>query len=183
MQISKALIRIRLLVSFASISLHKMCRVSNQGGGQLWAIAIAIDRKTTDNAIRKTLPLVRVSGDRFDRRISKIMAKSRETNVPSDGGRSNSPKPISPERAISKNIFALANRGMLLDIVVFLANVFLMRSLTKRFVDLYHQVSEGDRTAEMIMFAFCVSIFVCRRQGRSSNDGRFTNGCKPRAGR
>ncbi len=93
------------------------------------------------------------------------MAKSRETNVPSDGGRSNAPKPISPERAISKNIFALANRGMLLDIVVFLANVFLMRSLTKQFVDLYHQLSEGDRTAEMIMFAFCVSIFVLPAAG------------------
>lgn len=65
-----------------------------------------------------------------------------------------------PNKSVPKNIFALANRGMLLDIVVFLANVLLMRSLTKRFVDLYHQVSVGDQTAEITMFLFCISIFV-----------------------
>jgi hypothetical protein len=51
-------------------------------------------------------------------------------------------------------LLAKTNRGLLLDTVVFLANVFLMHLLTRLFLDLVHQASEGDGIAQYAL-AFC----------------------------
>jgi hypothetical protein len=65
-----------------------------------------------------------------------------------------------PINNLSNNIFALVNRGMLLDIVVFLLNVFLMRWLSRYFMNIFQQVSNGDRFAEVVMLVFFVGIFL-----------------------
>jgi hypothetical protein len=51
-------------------------------------------------------------------------------------------------------LLARTNRGLLLDIVVFLANVFLMRLLTGQFMKLFQQASAGDEVAQFAL-AFC----------------------------
>jgi hypothetical protein len=51
-------------------------------------------------------------------------------------------------------LLAKTNRGLLLDIIVFLANVFLMHLLTRLFIDLGRQASEGDEIAQFSL-AFC----------------------------
>lgn len=58
-------------------------------------------------------------------------------------------------RANLKSILlAKTNRGLLLDIVVFIANVFLMHLLTRLFIDLARKASAGDEVAQFTL-AFC----------------------------
>ena len=59
-----------------------------------------------------------------------------------------------------RQIFALTNRGMLLDVFVFLLNVFLMRLITKNFVVLLNAAGEGDKLATFAMFLYCLGILI-----------------------
>jgi hypothetical protein len=51
-------------------------------------------------------------------------------------------RPLDAARHHLAHLFAKTNRGLLLDIFVFLLNVFLMRLLTRQFIDLFQQVDE-----------------------------------------
>src|SRR5436190_6913564 len=57
-------------------------------------------------------------------------------------------------------LFKRANRGLLLDIVVFSANLFLMRLLVKYFLLVAVAAGGGDTFAGFVMFAFCLALFV-----------------------
>jgi hypothetical protein len=57
-------------------------------------------------------------------------------------------------------LFKRSNRGLLLDIVVFILNLFLMRLLARYFLDIAGEASVGDELASFAMFLFCVSLFV-----------------------
>ncbi len=48
-------------------------------------------------------------------------------------------------------LLAKTNRGMLLDIVVFVANVFLMHLLTRLFLDLVRHATAGDKIAQFAL--------------------------------
>ena len=48
-----------------------------------------------------------------------------------------------------RNLFAKANRGLLLDVFVFVLNIFLMRLLTRQFIDLFSQVSAENPQAKL----------------------------------
>jgi hypothetical protein len=56
--------------------------------------------------------------------------------------------PNSAKRKLSR-LFAEENRGLLLDIFVFVANIFLMRLLTGVFIDLFSQVDEKNPLAKL----------------------------------
>ncbi|MGI8786796.1 MAG: hypothetical protein ACR2HG_03400 [Pyrinomonadaceae bacterium] len=91
------------------------------------------------------------------------------------------------------NIFARANRGLLLDMVVFLANLFLMRLLAEQFVALIKDASDGDEIAGFAVFLFCLGLFVLpaagavlkrwhfqrrmQMKGETIKDGNFVFGC------
>ncbi|HEU4765942.1 MAG TPA: hypothetical protein VFS77_01170 [Pyrinomonadaceae bacterium] len=49
------------------------------------------------------------------------------------------------------NLFSESNRGLLLDLVVFVANLFLMRWLTGLFLDLFSQVSAEEPLAKLAL--------------------------------
>ena len=49
------------------------------------------------------------------------------------------------------NLFAKTNRGLLLDVFVFVVNVFLMRLLTRQFIDLFSHVSAEEPTAKLAL--------------------------------
>lgn len=57
-------------------------------------------------------------------------------------------------------LFAESNRGLLLDIVVFLANLFVMRLLLGVFLDLIVEASAGDAAARFVLFGMCVAMFT-----------------------
>src|SRR5687767_8265680 len=57
-------------------------------------------------------------------------------------------------------LLAKTNRGLLLDIVVFLANVFLMHLLTRLFIDLGYQASAGDEIAQFALAFSCLGLWI-----------------------
>src|SRR2546423_5238646 len=58
------------------------------------------------------------------------------------------------------DIFARMNRGTLLDVLVFVANIFLMRLLTRFFIDAFRQASEEDTLAKLTLGFACLGMFV-----------------------
>jgi len=52
------------------------------------------------------------------------------------------------------------NRGLLLDIVVFIANLFLMRMLLRRFLQVAKAAANGDFVAGVAMFLFVLGLFI-----------------------
>ena len=54
-----------------------------------------------------------------------------------------------PARNPFAKLFAKTNRGLLLDIVVFVANIFLMRLLTSQFIELFSEMDTEDQFAKL----------------------------------
>jgi hypothetical protein len=63
------------------------------------------------------------------------------------------------------NIFAKHNRGLLLDIVVFVLNIFLMRWLTGYFLDLFQLANNDERLAQFVLSGMCLSMYVLPAAG------------------
>jgi len=59
-----------------------------------------------------------------------------------------------------RSILLPRNRGLLLDLVVFVSNLFLMRFLLKLFFDIIKHATAGEFWAEFAMFLFCLSLLV-----------------------
>lgn len=58
------------------------------------------------------------------------------------------------------DIFAQKNRGLLLDILVFLTNLFLMHLLVKLFLVIFRQASAGDMIAKSASLLFYLGLLV-----------------------
>jgi hypothetical protein len=58
------------------------------------------------------------------------------------------------------NIFAKTNRGMLLDIVIFVANLLLMRKLTRLFIEIFGEVSAENPLAKLVLGFVCLAMFI-----------------------
>ena len=63
------------------------------------------------------------------------------------------------------NLFAKTNRGLLLDVFVFVVNVFLMRLLTRQFIDLFSQVSAEDPTAKLALGLTFLAMWILPAAG------------------
>jgi hypothetical protein len=77
-------------------------------------------------------------------------------------------------------LFKHSNRGLLLDIVVFILNLFLMRLLVGYFIDVAQQASAGDEIAGFVMFLFCISLFVLPPVGATLKRWHFHQRLKGR---
>jgi hypothetical protein len=62
------------------------------------------------------------------------------------------------------NLFAKTNRGLLLDIFVFVLNIFLMRLLTRQFIDLFSQV-DADPDAKLALGLTFLAMWVLPAAG------------------
>jgi hypothetical protein len=63
------------------------------------------------------------------------------------------------------NLFAKKNRGLLLDLFVFVVNIFLIRLLTRQFIDLFSQVSIEDPTAELSLGLTFLAMWILPAAG------------------
>lgn len=63
------------------------------------------------------------------------------------------------------NLFAKTNRGLLLDVFVFVLNVFLMRLLTRQFIDLFSQVSAENPTAKLALGLTFLAMWILPAAG------------------
>ena len=62
-------------------------------------------------------------------------------------------------------LFQLQNRGLLLDLVVFVLNLFLMQRLTGYFVDLFRLADAGEPLAKSSLLLACISMWVLPAAG------------------
>lgn len=76
------------------------------------------------------------------------MPKRKTQNATENYAATDSAKSSASSRGL-RGLFDKANRGLLLDIVVFIANIFLMRVLTRQFIELFSQVDAEDPTAKL----------------------------------
>lgn len=65
------------------------------------------------------------------------------------------------------------NRGFLLDIVVFVANLFLMRMLLRRFLQVARAAANGDFVAGVAMFLFVLGLFILAPLGATLKRWHF----------
>jgi len=63
------------------------------------------------------------------------------------------------------SLFAKTNRGLLLDVFVFVVNIFLMRLLTKQFINLFNQVSAEDPTAKLALGLTLLAMWILPAAG------------------
>jgi len=63
------------------------------------------------------------------------------------------------------NILAKENRGLLLDIVVFILNIVLMRSLTRYFLQLVELANTEERLAQFTLSGLCLSMWFLPAAG------------------
>lgn len=71
------------------------------------------------------------------------------------------------------SLFKTANRGLLLDIVVFIANLFLMRLLTRQFLNLFSEVSAENPLAQLGLTVVLVAMWVLPAAGAVLKRWRF----------
>jgi hypothetical protein len=62
-------------------------------------------------------------------------------------------------------LFARTNRGLLLDIIVFILNIFLMRLLSRQFIDLFNQVSPENPLAELTLGLTFAAMWILPAAG------------------
>ena len=70
------------------------------------------------------------------------------------------------KRGLSQTkLFARENRGLLLDIVVFILNLFLMRRLTGYAIDLFRYADAGEPLAQFSLLTACVAMWALPAAG------------------
>ena len=62
-------------------------------------------------------------------------------------------------------LFAEENRGLLLDIVVFFLNLFLMQRLTGYALELFGYANDGDQSAQFVLLLLCVAMWTLPAAG------------------
>jgi hypothetical protein len=88
-------------------------------------------------------------------------------------------------KTLVTNLLAEANRGLLLDLLVFVLNLYLMRLLTQFFIDLFQSVSAEDPLAKLILSLACIGMWFLPAAGavlkrwplhqRASRSGKTAN--------
>lgn len=58
------------------------------------------------------------------------------------------------------NLFALKNRGLLLDVFVFVLNIFLMRLLTRHFINIFAEASADDPIAKIALGLTLLAMWI-----------------------
>jgi len=71
------------------------------------------------------------------------------------------------------NILAIENRGLLLDIVVFVLNIALMRWLTGYFLQLVQLANGDERLAQFMLSGMCLSMWILPAAGAVMKRWRF----------
>ena len=84
-------------------------------------------------------------------------------------------------RQILAKLLAESNRGLLLDLVVFVANLFLMRSLTGLVLDLFGLVSADEPLAKFALSMMAVAMWILPAAGAVLKRWHFHQRLKERA--
>ena len=75
-----------------------------------------------------------------------------------ESGNDDRPPPATVNR--TADIFARRNRGLLFDVLIFLANIFLMQMLVRLFLLIFREASDGDFWAKAELLFFYAGMLV-----------------------
>lgn len=64
-----------------------------------------------------------------------------------------------------RKLFAHANRGILLDVIVFLVNIVLMTILSRQLRNLFHEANSSDALAQAAVAVFCIELVLLQPIG------------------
>jgi hypothetical protein len=81
-------------------------------------------------------------------------------------------QPSSAKRT-SANLFAKENRGLLLDIFIFVANIFLLRLVSRVFIDIFSQVSAENPLAKLLLGLIFLAMWILPALGAVLKRWRF----------
>jgi hypothetical protein len=65
-----------------------------------------------------------------------------------------------PAKFSLASLFARTNRGLLLDVFVFLLNIFLMRLLTRQFINIFNEASADDPIAKLALGLTLLAMWI-----------------------
>lgn len=71
-----------------------------------------------------------------------------------------SPPTVASATTHLTKLFAKSNRGLLLDIFIFVANLFLLHLLTRLFMDLFRQVSAENPLAKLVLGTTFLGMWI-----------------------
>jgi hypothetical protein len=83
------------------------------------------------------------------------MTKRKASDKASDGRRT-----VTGLRPWFAKLFAKTNRGLLLDISIFIANIFLMRAVTRVFIEVFREVSAENPLAKLLLGLTCLAMWI-----------------------
>ena len=69
------------------------------------------------------------------------------------------------KHGLLQTVLAEENRGLLLDIVVFVLNLFLMQRLTGYALELFGFANDGDSLAQLVLLLLCIAMWVLPAAG------------------
>ncbi len=70
------------------------------------------------------------------------------------------PENVQPPRSAVKDLFSEQNRGLLLDVFVFLANILVMRLLSEWVIGLFQRVSAEDPSAKLLLGLIFLAMWI-----------------------
>jgi hypothetical protein len=65
-----------------------------------------------------------------------------------------------PAKFSLSDLFARTNRGLLLDVFVFVLNIFLMRFLTHQFINIFNEASADDPIAKLVLGLTLLAMWI-----------------------
>jgi hypothetical protein len=68
-------------------------------------------------------------------------------------------------RKLPFSLLAKYNRGLLLDLIIFVANLFLLRLLSGYVLDLFARADHGDDAAKFVLLLACIAMWVLPAAG------------------
>jgi hypothetical protein len=68
-------------------------------------------------------------------------------------------------QTLTAKLFSESNRGLLLDLLVFVLNLFLLRLLTEFFIEVFQNVSAEQPLAKLVLSLACVGMWVLPAAG------------------
>ena len=87
--------------------------------------------------------------------------KTANRKAPSQsGGAADGQSSVAASKFHFRDLFSKNNRGLLLDIVVFIANILVMRFITRLVIDLFNEVSAENRLAKLAVGLIFLSMWV-----------------------
>lgn len=72
---------------------------------------------------------------------------------------------MKPQHGFLHTVLLEQNRGLLLDIVVFFLNLFLMQRLTGYALEVFRLANEDDQLAQFVLLTGCIAMWILPAAG------------------